>query len=143
MVEISEAGSMVASPVHLTHEEAELEEDGTLANQLAAAIKKRKTKKTKEDAGDDKDSRSSFRKRWSLRRKSRDKNKGSPSANRAQESPPDSKQVEQVAQAAPPGEEEAEEGNREVEVTSPETERLLSTGSEGGIQGERRKRRLS
>ena len=140
MVEISEAGSMVASPVHLTQEEAELEEgrnDGSLANQLSAAIKKRKTKKTKEDApDDDKDTRSSFRKRWSLRRKSRDKNKGSPSADRGQESPSQRKQDEPVTQATPSGEEQTEEGSGEGEVATAETERLLATGSEGGMQGE-------
>ena len=135
---MSEAGSMVASPIH---EEAEAEEDkndGGLAGQLAAAIKKRKTKKVKEDTfGEDKDSRSSFRKRWSLRRKSqRDKNKGSPSANTPQDSPAQRKQVEPVVKAATAGEEQTRGGREEEDEVFVEKERLLSNSSEGGIQGE-------
>lgn len=142
MVEVSEAGSQVASPAHLTQEGAEEEEtrgDSSLSSQLAAAIKKRKTKKTKEDDGEDKDTRGSFKKRWSLRRRSRDKNKGSPSASRsqAQESPPQTtKQAEPACQATPVGEEPPGQEKGEPEVETTEKERLLSNGSEGGIQGE-------
>ena len=146
MVESSEAGSVLASPVQLTQEEAgaEGEEDGNLASQLTAAIKKRKTKKEKggESGGEEKDSRSSFRKRWSLRRKSRDKNKGSPSANRAQESPSQKKEasVSEAAAASGAGEGEGGElelGGRDAEIASPDNERLLPNSNEGGdIQSE-------
>lgn len=142
IVDMSEAGSMVASPVHLTPEEAEDEgkNDGSLASQLAAAIKKRKTKKgTKSDVGEEKDTRSSFRKRWSLRRKSRDKNKGSPSTTRQQEIPSKRSEVEPAGQVLPVSDgieqqAEVEEGRVEA-AASTDKERLLSAGSEGGIQG--------
>ena len=150
VVETSEAGSVLASPVQLTQEEAEAEgqgeegegvEEGSLAGQLAAAIKKRKTKKEKGDsAGEEKDSRSSFRKRWSLRRKSRDKNKGSPSANRTGESPSQRREAETEAAAvsgAGEKEEEVEIGGRDAEIASPDNERLLPNSNEGGdIQSE-------
>ena len=141
-MESSEAGSMIASPVQLTQEEAEAErqgeKEGSLANQLAAAIKKRKTKKDKGDSGEEKDSRSSFRKRWSLRRKSRDKNKESPSANRTQESPAQRKEVvPEAAAVAAGGEEDEVEQGRQAEIASPEDERLLPLSNEGGdIQSE-------
>jgi hypothetical protein len=151
VVESSEAGSALASPVQLTQEEAgaggEREgegEEGGLASQLTAAIKKRKTKKEKGggSGGEEKDSRSSFRKRWSLRRKSRDKNKGSPSANRTQESPAQSKEasVSEAAAVAVAKEEEGggvELGGRDAEIASPDNERLLPNTNEGGdIQSE-------
>ena len=151
MVESSEAGSVLASPVQLTQEEAGAEgegegegEEGSLTSQLTAAIKKRKTKKEKGEGsdGEEKDSRSSFRKRWSLRRKSRDKNKGSPSANQAQESPPQKKEtpVSEAAAVTGAGEGEPGEvelGGRDAEIASPDNERLLPNSNEGGdIQSE-------
>lgn len=148
VVESSEAGSVLASPVQLTQEEAGAEgegegEEGSLANQLAAAIKKRKTKKEKgSSGGEEKDSRSSFRKRWSLRRKSRDKNKGSPSVNRTQESTSERKEadVSGAAAGSDAGKEEeemVEMGGRDVEIASPDNERLLPNSNEGGdIQSE-------
>lgn len=148
MVETSEAGSVLASPVQLTQEEAkaegEGEGEGSLANQLAAAIKKRKTKKEKGDSGgEEKDSRSSFRKRWSLRRKSRDKSKGSPSVNRTQEEASQGKEsvTEAAAVARGGGEEEGMElGGRDEEIASPDNERLLP--DEGGdIQSELKRER--
>lgn len=132
---MSEAGSMIASPVQLTQEEAEAEEvdedDSSLAGQLAAAIKKRKTKKAKRDSVEEKDSRSSFRKRWSLRRKSRDKNKGSPSVSRPQEESPPQRQ-----QALPGGEDQNVDGREEAEMASTDEDRLLANSDKGGIQGE-------
>ena len=140
---MSEAGSMIASPAHLTGEMAEKEyqkNDVSLAGQLAAAIKKRKTKKTKEEDAEDKDTRGSFRKRWSLRRRSRDKNKSSPSATRAQEqeTPPQAtKPVEPAGLAEPTIEEHAgEERGDDVEVKPTDKERLPPNSNEGGIQGE-------
>lgn len=141
MVEVSEAGSILASPIT---EEAEAENDGSLGSQLAAAIKKRKSKKSQDDTGNDKDTRSSFRKRWSLRRKSRDKNKGSPSANRPQEESPSQKKLAEPALQDEQAEEErTEEGKHEAEVESKEKERLQSNTSEGGIQGELMERDFS
>lgn len=149
MVESSEAGSVLASPVQLTQEEAAAEgegEEGGLASELAAAIKKRKTKKEKGDSGggEEKDTRSSFKKRWSLRRKSRDKNKGSPSANRTQESASQvgketAAAVSETAAVTGAGEEEREMemGGRDAEIASPDNERLLPNSNEGGgIQSE-------
>ena len=149
MVESSEAGSVLASPVQLTQEEAVAEgegEEGGLASELAAAIKKRKTKKEKGDSGggEEKDTRSSFKKRWSLRRKSRDKNKGSPSANRTQESASQvgketAAAMSETAAVTGAGEEEREMemGGRDAEIASPDNERLLPNSNEGGdIQSE-------
>ena len=139
---MSEAGSMIASPAHLTQEMAEEEHqknDGSLAGQLAAAIKKRKTKKTKDEDGEEKDTRGSFRKRWSFKRRSHDKNKGSPSPARvqAQEMPSEAtKQAEPAGLVEPAIEEHAGEERADAEVKLMEKERLPSNSSEGGIQGE-------
>ena len=139
---MSEAGSVIASPAHLTQEMAEEEHqknDSSLGGQLAAAIKKRRTKKAKDEDGEVKDTRGSFRKRWSLRRRSHDKNKGSASPARvqAQETPPQAtKQAEPAGLVEPAIEEHAGEERADAEVKPTEKERLPSNSSEGGIQGE-------
>ena len=152
-METSEAGSVLASPVQLTPEEAEgerqreerEEEEGRLASQLAAAVKKRKTKE-KDDGGVEKDSRSSFIKRWSLKRKSREKNKGSLPTNKTQqqqeETPSQTMEAVSEAVSVVAGEVEEVELGGETEIVSPDDERLLPPSNEegGDIQSELERR---
>ena len=87
IIDVSEAGSAAASPIHPIQEEA-LEEDeggeneGGLAGELAAFMKKKKARKQEGEA--EKDTRGSFKKRWSLKRKSREKKKESTSSEQSQ-----------------------------------------------------------
>ena len=116
VIDLSEAGSVSAFNSQLTKEDAplesifeatpqEVESGGSLASQLAAAVKKRKSSKQEQDS--EKDSKSFFKRRWSSKRKSRDKGRASVST--------------EEQHVASPGE---------------ESERLPSTTeSPGGLQG--------
>ena len=75
-MDLSEAGSLAASPTNLTQEEAppissqidehDEDEGGSLANEIAAALKLRKARKVSKEESHEK------RKKWSFKKKSRD-----------------------------------------------------------------------
>ena len=78
-MDLSEAGSLAASPTNLTQEEAltvssqvdehEEEEGGSLASEIAAVLKLRKARKVSKEESQEK------RKKWSFKKKSRDSRK--------------------------------------------------------------------
>jgi len=79
IMDLSEAGSLAASPTNLTQEEAlpissqvdehEEEEGGSLASEIAAVLKLRKARKVSKEESQEK------RKKWSFKKKSRDSRK--------------------------------------------------------------------